>query len=251
MTMVESEIKNDIAIIRLNNGVTNPINTELCNDLTNVLNKTKRSSHLRGLVLTSVSTKFFSIGFDIPTLITRDRDGIAEFYNAFNDLCETLFTMPVYTVTAITGHYVAGGSLISACTDSRISVDGRAKTGITAIKLGLAVPLLGQLIVRLRMKAEFADEFLKTGDFYELPWAYKSGYIDKLTTLDKLLDDAMKLISDQNLTQPTDYKQKKEQLTKTIINDFKKNLEQDRVRFVNSWFEPEVQRNLHKAMEKF
>jgi enoyl-CoA hydratase/carnithine racemase len=249
--MVDSEIKNELAIIRLNNGVTNPINTKLCYDLTNVLNDVKRSGHLQGLILTSSSSKFFSIGFDIPTLISKDRDGITEFYNAFNDLCETLFTLPVYSVSAITGHYVAGGSLISACTDSRIAVDGRAKTGITAIKLGLAVPLLGQLIVRLRMNAEFADEFLKTGDFYELPWACKSKYIEKLTTHEELLNEATKLIMDQIRTQPPDYIQQKEQLTKPIINEYKKNLEQDRVKFVNSWFDPEVQRNLYKAMEKF
>jgi enoyl-CoA hydratase/carnithine racemase len=251
MTMIESEIKNDIAIVRLNNGVTNPINTELCKELIDALNKVRQTDQLQGLILTSASSKFFSIGFDIPTLINQDRDGINEFYNAFNDLCETLFTFPVYTVSAITGHYVAGGSLISASTDSRIAVKGRAKTGITAIKLGLAVPLLGQLIVRLRMKAEYADEFLTTGDFYEISWAHESGFIEKLSTQEDLLDDAIKLITNNKPTQLSDYKNKKEQIIRPIIDEYKKNLEQDGIKFVDSWFDPEVQRALYKAMEKF
>jgi enoyl-CoA hydratase/carnithine racemase len=251
MTLVKIEISNDIAIIRLNNGVTNPINTKLCYDLINALNKVKQTSPLQGLILTSASTKFFSIGFDIPTLIKQDRYGIAEFYQAFNDLCEILFTMPIYTLSAITGHYVAGGSLISASTDSRIVVEGRAKTGITAIKLGLAVPLLGQLIVRLRMKAEYADEFLTTGDFYEIPWAHESGYIDKLSSQEDLLDDAIKEIINNEASQLSDYKHKKELMTRPIIDEYKKNLEHDRIKFVNSWFDPKVQQALYEAMEKF
>jgi enoyl-CoA hydratase/carnithine racemase len=251
MTLVKIEISNDIAIIRLNNGVTNPINTKLCYDLINALNKVKQTSPLQGLILTSASTKFFSIGFDIPTLIKQDRDAIYEFYNVFNELCETLFTFPVYTVSAITGHYVAGGSLISASTDSRIVVEGRAKTGITAIKLGLAVPFLGQLIVRLRMKAEYADEFLTTGDFYEISWAHESGYIDKLSTQEGLLDDAMMLLKNEIAKQSSNFKKKKEKTTKPIVDNYKKNLEHDRIKFVNSWFDPKVQQALYKAMEKF
>ncbi len=251
MAMLETEIKHNIAIIRLNNGVTNPINTKLCKELINKLAQVREINQLQGLILTSASTKFFSIGFDIPVLINQDREGINEFYTAFNDLCETLFTIPVYSVSAITGHFVAGGSVISACTDLRIAVDGRAKTGITAIKLGLSVPLLAQLIIRSRMKSEYADEFLTTGDFYEISWAYESGYIDKLSTHEDLINDAAELIINNQAPQKSDYKYKKEEFTRLIINEYKKNREQDRVKFVNSWFDPEVQRNLHKALEKF
>jgi len=251
MAMVEFEIKKDIAIIRLNNGVTNPINTKFCKALNTTLNEVNQTEQLEGLILTSVSTKFFSIGFDLPTLINQDRDGIKEFYNVFNELLETLYTIPVYSISAIPGHYVAGGTLITACTDARIAVDGRAKTGITAIKLGISVPLLGHLIVKSRMRSEYADEFLTTGDFYDIPWAYKSGYINKLTTQEQLLDDALKWIKDNKINDPPDFKAKKEQMTKEILDEYKKNLEHDRIKFVDSWFDPEVRKNLTAALEKF
>jgi enoyl-CoA hydratase/carnithine racemase len=159
--------------------------------------------------------------------------------------------MPVHTISAITGHYVAGGTLIAASTDYRIVVDGRAKTGITAIKLGISVPLLGHLIVKSRMKTEYADEFLTTGDFYELPWVFESGYIEKLTTQEQLFDDAMKWIKDNKINEPPDFKAEKEQMTREILNEYKKNLEHDRIKFVDSWFDPEVRKNLTAALEKF
>ena len=180
--------KEDIAIIYLNNGVTNPINIEFCKDFINTLSKIRQTNHLKGLIVTSANSKFFSIGFDIPTLLKCDREGINVFYNVFNELCEALFTLPVYSISALTGHYVAGGCLIAACTDARIVVDGRAKTGITAIKLGLSVPLLGHLIVKYRMNQEYGDEFLRTGDFYEIPWVDRSGFLDKVTTQDELMN---------------------------------------------------------------
>jgi enoyl-CoA hydratase/carnithine racemase len=251
MSLIETEIKDDIAIVRLNNGVTNPINTDFCNEFTSALNKIKQIDRLQGLIVTSASTKFFSIGFDLPNLLKCDRDGIYDFYNAFNELCETLLTMPVHTVSAITGHYVAGGTLIAGSTDGRMVVDGRAKTGITAIKLGISVPLLGHMIVKSQMKPEFADEFLTTGDFYEIPWVKESGYIDELTTQEQLMDDAIKWIKDKKINEPPDFKTKKEQVTKEILDEYKKNLEHDRTKFVDSWFDPEVRKNLTAALEKF
>jgi enoyl-CoA hydratase len=251
MPLVESDIKDDIAIIYLNNGVTNPINTELCNDFIDALDKLKQTDQPKGLIVTSASTKFFSIGFDLPKLLNCDRAGINEFYYAFNGLCETLFTMPLYTLSAITGHYVAGGCLIAACTDARIVVDGRAKTGITAIKLGLSVPLLGHLIVMQRMNQEHGDEFLRTGDFYDIPWVNNSGYLDKITTQEELLNEAKKNVKDEYSKQPPDFKQQKDQMTKQILKEYKKNLGQDRTKFIDSWFDPNVQRKLKEAVKKF
>jgi enoyl-CoA hydratase/carnithine racemase len=251
MSLVKSEIKDDIAIIYLNNGVTNPINTDFCKDFINTLSKVKEMDNLKGLILTSASTKFFSIGFDIPTLLTCDRSGINEFYDVFNELCEVLFTIPLYTISAITGHYVAGGTLIAACTDVRIVVQGRAKTGITAIKLGLSVPLLGHLIVKSRMKSEYADEFLRTGDFYEIPWVQKSGYLDKLTTQEELLSDAIEFVKKKETKQLPEFIREKQQTARSIVEEYKKNHDQDRTKFTDSWFDPGVQKNLKDAVKKY
>ena len=75
------EAQGDVAVIRMKNGVTNAVNPELIEDLTIALETVKKD--FRGMVLAG-NTKFFVIGFDVPTLLKLDRPGMADFFHRFN-----------------------------------------------------------------------------------------------------------------------------------------------------------------------
>ena len=69
MSKVTLEAHDDVAVLRLNNGVTNAITPELVDDLTGKANRIK--SEFKGMVLAG-GEKFFCIGLDLPALLQLD-----------------------------------------------------------------------------------------------------------------------------------------------------------------------------------
>jgi enoyl-CoA hydratase/carnithine racemase len=249
MAFISSEVNNEIVTITLTAGVTNPINLELINALSNELDDNSSDNNLSGLILTSANNKFFSIGFDIPALLTLSRTGIEEFYTAFNDLCLRLFTLQIPTISTITGHYVAAGCILAACTDYRFLGNINAKTGITAIKLGLPVPFLSEQIVRLRFNESQGNELLATGDLYSHDWVKDSGFIDQFTSQEELLTVATDFIRNKYISD--NFKHLKKEKVMPIVEAYKNNKEQDKQNFIAKWFSEPVQVALKEATKKF
>ena len=129
-----------MAVIRLDNGVTNAINRGLLNDLQATLNE------VRGVPPDwswQGATKFFSIGFDLPTPDPMDREQFSVFWDDFNQLFYDIYTLPIPTLCAMRGHAVAGGAILALATDFRIGTAGKKRIGLNELKLGISGPLSG------------------------------------------------------------------------------------------------------------
>ncbi len=81
MSLVTVESKEDLAIVRLQNGVTNAISPDLAEELSRVIAQVKKDK--AGMVLAG-GEKFFSMGFDLPKLLLLDRSSMTEFFYVFN-----------------------------------------------------------------------------------------------------------------------------------------------------------------------
>src|SRR5512142_3281182 len=110
MRRVEIIEREKVAIVRLNNGVTNAINPELVEDLSEAVRTVKKE--FRGMVLAG-GEKFFCIGLDLPALIHFNRSVMSYFFYRFNDLAMSLITLPLPTCCAIAGHSTAGGGILA------------------------------------------------------------------------------------------------------------------------------------------
>jgi enoyl-CoA hydratase/carnithine racemase len=132
MSKVKIESHADVAILRLSNGVTNAISPELVDDLADALDQAKEE--FKGLILAGGS-KFFSIGFDLPTLLQLDRPAMADFYFKFNRTALDLYTVPLPTASAIDGTK-RGENRRAGSISGRFDVaPNRRRTGGNPIKL--------------------------------------------------------------------------------------------------------------------
>ena len=118
--MIDLKYHDQVAVLKLDCGVTNALNLEVINELAKVLKAVKTDTNVHALVLSSTNDKFFSIGFDIPKLFGLDRSEFQIFYRKQNRVCMELFTFPGPTVASITGHAIAGGCILAICCDYRI-----------------------------------------------------------------------------------------------------------------------------------
>jgi enoyl-CoA hydratase/carnithine racemase len=157
MSKVTLEAHDAVAVLRLNNGVTNAINPELVDDLAGEVNRIK--SEFNGMVLAG-GEKFFCIGLDLPALLQLDQPDMVEFWVRFDRAVFDLYTLPVPTACAINGHATAGGAIFALSSDFRFVSSGRKFIGFHEVKIGVPVPYLADLMLRQIIGDRCATEMM-------------------------------------------------------------------------------------------
>ena len=175
MEKVNIEEHEDVALLRIDNKVSNAISSAVVENLSDAVNQIK--TEFRGLVLAG-GEKFFSIGFNLPELLKLDRSGMTDFFYGFNKVVLDIFTLPMPTACSITGHAIAGGTILASSCDYRFLASGRKLMGLNEIKLGVPVPYLSDLMLRQIVGDRAATEMVYLGEFVEPIEAGKIGLIE-------------------------------------------------------------------------
>jgi enoyl-CoA hydratase/carnithine racemase len=242
------EHSGDIAILRLKNGVTNAIGPHLVNDIDAALNECRNLC--KGLILTG-GPKFFSIGFDLPALLTLTRNEIAEFYNRFNQAALDIFTLPVPTACAISGHAIAGGTILALTCDYRFAAQGKKLLGLNEIKLGVPVPHLADLMLRHIVAERAATEIVYRGEFITAEDSRRIGLVDEVCLPDTLEARAIEKVLELTALPASAFAQIKDSRVAGIRSEFKENHSAKMKGFLDCWFNPAARVLLAEAAKKF
>jgi enoyl-CoA hydratase/carnithine racemase len=242
------EHSEDIAILRLKNGVTNAISPQLVDDLSAAVNECRNLC--KGLILTGGS-KFFSIGFDLPTLLPLGRNEIAEFYHRFNQVALDIFTQSVPTVCAISGHAIAGGTILALTCDYRFAAMEKNLLGLNEIKLGVPVPHLADLMLRLIVAERTATEIVYRGEFMTAADAGQIGLVDEICAPDTLEARALEKVLELAALPASAFARIKDSRVAETRSKFEKNHQKKMNGFLDCWFYPAVRGLLAEAAKKF
>ena len=248
MSKVKIEAHDDVAILRLNNGVTNAINPELVDDLAETLHQAKKE--FKGLILAG-GTKFLSIGFDLPALLQLDRPAMADFYFKFNQTVLDLYTLPLPTACAIAGHAIAGGTILALAADFRFASSGRKLMGLNEVKIGVPVPFLADLMLRQIVGDRQATELNYRGEFLEAEQAHKIGLLDGVCFAQELDQKAIEKIADLTALPRYGFPLIKANRVEEIQSRFKEKGSVKIGLFIDCWFNPAVQELLKEAAKRF
>lgn len=251
MKMVEIVSRDTVAVVKLNRGVTNPLNLELVNEIREALQRVKSDTKAAGLVLTGSNEKFFSIGFDIPHLYDLSREDVTVFYRAFNQASMDLFTLPKPTVAAIGGHAIAGGCILALCCDYRVIADGRKLMGLNEIKLGVPVPYPADCILRRLVGVRWASEIMETGEFYQPAESLEMGMVDRVLPQDEVLPTAIEKAQHLGSMPHEAYGMIKRSRTEIVEDEVLARWQEKENLFLDCWYSDEARRRLREAMEKF
>lgn len=248
MTTIITEVQEDIAVLILNSGTTNPITPDLVQDLLTALGTIK--NEVKGLVLCG-GAKFFSIGFDLPLIIHFDRKEMSDFWYGVNDLFFKLYTIPLPTVCVLSGHAVAGGNVIALTCDYRLSDSDTRKMGLNEIKLGVPAPYLADMMLRQIVGDRSATQMLYSGDFITFSQAEKMGLIDEICSPETMMSEAMEKVSDLSEYPLPAFSAIKSNRTEEIQNRYEKNGHTRNEIFLDCWFSGPTRKLLEAACEKF
>lgn len=249
--IVQFQRQDQVAIVTLSKGITNAIDEALVEELSAALSEAANDSQVRGLVLSSSNSKFFSIGFDIPHLYDLPIDEFVSFYDSFNALCMQLYSLPKPTVAAITGHAIAGGCILALCCDRRLIAEGRKLMGLNEVRLGVPVPFVAESILRQLISGRDARELLETGELYDPEKLLRIALADGIEPPERVLQRSIETARMLGTPPLSAYAAIKRSRVEEVQDQVTKRLEERNRIFVEHWYSPEARRLLRAAMDKF
>ncbi len=251
METISIEFQDSVAIITLDNGVTNTISLQMVGELHQAINKIAEDPEMRSLIITGSNEKFFSIGFDIPNLYDLTPTEFEEFYDTFNKFALDLFTFSKPTLAAIPGHAIAGGCILALCCDYRVIAEGRRLMGLNEIKLGVPVPYAVDCILRDLIGSQRGREVLELGEFYPPEDLLRLGMVDLVVPEAEVLPASIEII--QTLGQMPDaaFMIIKQNRVLPVKEKILARYESKKAQFIKCWYSPEGRTLLKEAAKKF
>lgn len=136
----------------------------------------------------------FSAGLDFdsvfPIFASGDRDAIAGWLRRYQAMNLRAWRFPRPTAAAINGHAYAGGLLTALTCDYRIASDG-ARFCMNEVPMGIAVPGVFLEIIRYAVGERAAALATLFGREYEAQDARRLGFVDDVTSPERLLPEAL------------------------------------------------------------
>ncbi|OGR26791.1 MAG: hypothetical protein A2277_17420 [Desulfobacterales bacterium RIFOXYA12_FULL_46_15] len=248
MALVDLEIKKDIAIARMNNGVTNAINPELIAGLSEITDKVKKEAAV--MILTG-NDRFFSMGFDLPRVMELDRPGLSSYLFEFQNMLFQIATLPVPVICALTGHAVAGGAILAIACDYRIAKSEKMRIGFNESLLGLTVPCLAELMLARFVGCRISQQLLVEGTLIQAEGAVSLGLIDDAGPMDTVMERAFQKARQLQEIPLETFAAIKENQLEDIRKKYLARVRPKTGQFVDLWFTKETQKRLSIAMKKF
>ena len=248
MACVTLETKGPIAVLKIENGVTNAIGSSVLGDLERLLPEVR--CKFSGLVLAG-NAKFFSIGLDLPELLAFDAERMADFWHRYENLVLDLFMLPIPTAAALAGHANGGGAILALACDYRFVAEGRKLISLNEVAIGVPVPYLADLLLQRLTGDRGAIEIEYESKLVPPDEARAIGLVDAVCSPGNVESVAIEKVSRLAAMPGRAFAMTKEHRVREIPTRFRAvRAELDRG-FMDCWFTPETKRLLGEAAKKF
>lgn len=208
--MIHQTREGPVAILRMEHGKAQALDTELLEQLSDALHHTEADPGCHGIVLMGTGT-IFSAGVDLHRVL----DGGAAYLDGFlGDLrraFKQLFAFPKPAVAAINGHAIAGGCVIACACDHRLMAKGAGTIGVPELKVGVPFPGVAIEILRCAVPRHLT-ELIYFGKTYGVDDAERLEVIHEAVDADTLLPRAVEIAAQLGSTAPDRFRLAKRQL---------------------------------------
>jgi enoyl-CoA hydratase len=173
MTKIHYELEDGVAQITMDDGKANAMDWGFLEEMGESLERCEKEG-AKVLIITG-RTDFFSGGLDlnlVPTLSPSDLNTFAEM---FARTMVRVFSLPVPTIAACTGHAVAGGAILAFSCDLRLMVEGPYLIQMNEMVIGIPMPSWLLLVCRSAIPQQWQIEALLHARAYSPSEAVERG----------------------------------------------------------------------------
>ncbi len=184
------DIQGDVAIIKMDDGKANVINQAMIAALNAALDEAEAKA--KAIVLAGREGRF-SGGFDLQALTGSGPEAAMSLLDTGAKLLVRLYGGPLPVVAACTGHAIAMGVFLLHACDTRVGASGAYKIGANETTNGMVLPLFALELSRDRLNPRHITKAVIQAFIYNPEGAVEAGYLDTLTTLDKVEAHAIEI----------------------------------------------------------
>lgn len=187
LELLECTIEDNVAVVYLNRPPYNPLNWQLFEELSRVMEGLEQDRQVRAVVMTGKGDRAFAAGADIKDMMHLTPLEILEK----NEMCRAAFakmerlSKPI--IAAVNGLALGGGAELALACDLRICSE-TAKFGFPEINLGIIPGAGGTQRFQRLVGQSAAKELLFFGEMIDAERAYQIGLVNKVVPLAELLD---------------------------------------------------------------
>ncbi|MEO1359047.1 MAG: crotonase/enoyl-CoA hydratase family protein, partial [Pseudomonadota bacterium] len=142
------EIKDEIAVITMDDGKANAINPPMLEALHACLDQAQKEAKV--LIITGREGRF-SGGFDLKLMMSLPGEEVKALVDGGGKLAHRLFSFPMPVIAACNGHGVAMGCFILLSCDVRIGTAGAFKIGANETQINMVLPIFASELVKARV----------------------------------------------------------------------------------------------------
>lgn len=186
MSLVNYETRENVAVLRMDDGKANALSYQMMDDLDAALDRAEKEA--AAVVLVGRPGKFCA-GFDLREMM-KGVDQARAMVTRGADCLLRLYTLPLPLVMAVSGHALAGGVLVAATGDVRVGIAGPFKLGLNEVQIGMPVPILAMELARDRLAPSHLMRSTLFAQTYDPEGAVVAGWLDEVVADTALLDTA-------------------------------------------------------------
>jgi enoyl-CoA hydratase len=174
--VIESTMKDGVAVLAMRHGKANALDTELCQALCGALDDAAGGA---AAVVLTCAGPVFSAGVDLKR-VTAGREGyLAAFLPELRRAFTRLATFELPVVAAVNGHAIAGGFILFAAADWAVMAEGPGRAGVTELRVGVPFPAVALELLRLRAGDAQARPLTLSGATFGAGEALARGLVDE------------------------------------------------------------------------
>jgi enoyl-CoA hydratase len=184
---VRYELTDNVARIYFDDGKANALSPDALSALEGALDQAEKEA--RATLLIGRAGRL-SAGFDLSVMRTG-ADAVRGLVTAGAEFLLRLYTFPMPTVVACTGHALAAGAIVLLTADTRIGARGDFKIGLNEVAIGMTLPIFGVEFARDRLSKRHFLAATTQARIFDPEGAVNAGFLDMVVAPESLLDTAL------------------------------------------------------------
>lgn len=246
--MIHRQDRDSVAVLRLEHGKANAVDSELFDQLGERLDELRRSP-ASALVLTGTGG-IFSAGVNLFKVVEGGGSYLAEFLPKLSQGIARLLALPQPVVAAINGHAIAGGCVLACACDRRMMADGNARIGLTELLVGVPFPAAALETVRALLPAHRVQDLVYRGRTLAPGEALAAGLVDELAKLEGLLERACAVARELGEIPGEAFALTKRHLRRPLLERIERYGPEVDPEVLRQWSQPETREAIRAFMER-
>ncbi|MDB5120820.1 MAG: Enoyl-CoA hydratase/carnithine racemase [Sphingobacteriales bacterium] len=238
MNTIKVTIREKTAIITLDRGRSNAINTEMVAELSQMIENIERDDSILGVIIGG-KEGYFSAGLDLIELYNYNEVEIKTFWEDFLNLVSSLTTFKKPLIAAISGHAPAGGCLLSLCCDYRIMAEGKYIIGLNEVPVGLIIPESIFAIYSFWLGKAKAYRYLLEGKLLGPATALEVGLVDEVVNIGSILTAAERQMQKYIMLDANTWRHSKLNMRTELIKQISQDQTETIEKLLKQWWSPQ------------